>query len=338
MFYSEEDLMISLQSSKIIQIPEIEQAINNSLIAINTTFNYPDPSGDKELRYLIKDYHKHWDGDVLITNSATEATFLSLSLIAGGKLALNVPSYFGVIRQAKELNIEIIEWTTIEELEAIKECDAILLTSNFTPPSGKSFSDDDKKRIAEYADLKGRLVIEDNAYEFLSYGNNKLSSIPYYNTIRINSFSKLLTPSLRLGFIMTNDVLFKKVRSKKITMNLSSSDIPQQIIFNVLKNKKLLNLWQKELESRAKIIIEEINENFDYNLIINDGGSFIKFEINKNVNITDFILKAKDNFLLLDDNKNQYKDNESKQYLRLHLGAISKEDIPNAIKILKKIM
>lgn len=329
--------MLSFQSSKIEPLPEMKLAFEKAIKNIETSFDYPDPSGDKELRLQIKSYHPHWKGDVLITNSATEATYLALSQISGGKLALNVPSYFGIIRQAKLLGIEILEWENVEDLMKLKNYDAILLTSNFTPPNGKSFDQKNKRLIKECADNNNAIVIEDNAYEFLSYSDIESTSINANRMIHINSFSKLLSPNLRMGFIIANAELFVKLRSNKITMNLSSSPIPQSIIKDILKNKTIVDKWRKELKERYQVAQKSIEFNFGFVIPINDGGSFIQIPLNEGLNVECFIEKAKNIGVLLDNNKNQYLNDKSKPYLRLHLGALSKKDIPVAIKLLSKI-
>jgi DNA-binding transcriptional MocR family regulator len=329
--------MLSLQASKISPLPEMQKAFEEAVKHISTSFEYPNPSGNENLREQIKEFHPHWQGEVLITNSATEATYLALSQIAGGKLALNVPSYFGVIRQAKDLNIEVIEWETVDDLEKIENCDAVLLTSNFTPPIGKSFSDEDKHIISQFANAKNALVIEDNAYEFLSFNGEPLTSIKTNKSININSFSKLLSPALRLGFIMAEGEMFKKVRSKKITMNLSSSPISQEIISNILQDKYIIKIWQKELKERAILLHEEIKKQLNIDIEMPDGGSFIKLPLNPDIDLDAFIAKAKENGLLLDSNSRQYLNNRPQPYLRLHLGAIAKEDIKRAVGIFKTI-
>jgi len=326
--------MLSFQSSKILPVIEMQTAFENAVKNIDVSFDYPDPSGNKELRSQIKEYHSHWSGEVLITNSATEATYLALSQIAGGTLALNVPSYFGILRQAKELGIKVLEWETSDDLIQLSGYDAVLLTSNFTPPTGKSFKLEDKWVIASCADQNNAIVIEDNAYEFLPFEDDELIAIEAKKSIRINSFSKLLSPSLRMGFIMAEGELFSKIRSKKITMNLSSSPISQSIITDILKDKAIVNLWRNELKERFIIAKENIEKRLGIFIEMNDGGSFIKFPLKNGTNIEHFIEVAKDNGLLIDNNKNQYMDNKSKPYLRLHLGAISKNDIPNALEIL----
>jgi 2-aminoadipate transaminase len=196
---------------------------------------------------------------------------------------------------------------------------------------GQSFSNEDKKRIANFANLKKALVIEDNAYEFLSFNNEILTSIKADNYIRLNSFSKLLSPSLRLGFIMAESEMFNKIRSKKISINLSSSPISQEIISNILEDKNIIKLWQKELKERALLLKEEIKKQMDIDIEMPEGGSFIKLPLSDNIDLEEFIAKARENGLLLDSNKHQYINNYPHPYLRLHLGAIAKDDIVEAV-------
>lgn len=329
--------MLSFQSSKLIPLKSMDEIFKKSIMECDFEYDYPNPSGNDRLIRQIKELHPHWEGNVLVTNSATEATYLALSLLAGKTLALNVPSYFGVLRQIKELNINVLEWETVDDLEKLDSFDGILLTSNFTPPTGRSFSDDDKNKIAKIADKQKAIVIEDNAYEFLSYSVEKLTAVKADKTIRINSFSKVLTPNLRIGFLIAEESLFKKIRSKKITMNLSSSGISQSIISNILDNKMFIKEWQNEIKARAFEVKKCVKKHFKIDVDVFDGGSFIRLPIT-NIPISEFVLKAKEIGILIDDNKNQYINNESKPYIRLHLGAIEKQDIDKAIKKLSTII
>lgn len=327
--------MLSFQSSKIEPISSIEKALKKAILNVDCSFGYPNPSGNELLIKEINKLHPHWEGKTLITNSATEATYLALSLFEGKTIALNVPSYFGVIRQIKEFGLNVIEWENTEDLLNIPKCDVILLTSNFTPPTGKSFSLKEKEIIAKYAKENDAVIIEDNAYEFLSYGKEKITSIPSEKFIRINSFSKLLSPSLRMGFSISSEDLYLKMRSKKITMNLSSSEMSQSIIYSVIKDHSIISEWQDELKERAYICKDMIDKYFNIDVSVYDGGAFIKLPIKSSIKISQVIDKCKENGVLLDDNKNQYLDSESKNYIRLHLGAINKHNIECGIKLIK---
>ncbi len=329
--------MYSFQSSKIEPLESMEKAFKKSLNNVTSSFEYPNPSGDSNLRKQVKQLHPHWTGDVLITNSATEATYLALSQVSG-VIALNVPSYFGVIRQAKELGLTVVEWETVEELKKIKEFDAVLLTSNFTPPTGVSFSDKDKQVIGSIANDKDAIVIEDNAYEFLSYSEKPLTAIQANKVIRINSFSKLLTPSLRMGFLMAENDLFSAMRSKKITMNLSSSGLSQSVISGILEDQTLISEWQKELFSRYNSAKKAIKKYFNSDVEASEGGPFVKLSFDKHYNISALIGRAKNDGILLDNNENQYMNKETKPYIRLHLGSIKRTDIDEAIEKLSFII
>ena len=327
--------MLSIQSSKISPIKEMEDLIRSAVKHVKPSFDYPDPSGLDKLKNQVKLLHPHWSGDVLMTNSATEATYLALSEIRGGCLALNVPSYFGILRQAKELGIKIIEWRTMDDLRKIDNFDAILFTSNFTPPTGKSFSDSEKSEIAVMANNKSAIVIEDNAYELLGYNDKPLSAISAYKSIKIGSFSKMLTPSLRMGYLVSSGVLFKNIRSRKITMNLSSSELSQSIISKILEDENIIKLWREELLHRALIMQDDLSFIFFTAVPIYDGGCFLKFPLRDDINLEDLKKETESNGLLIDCNNGQYLDNKSRPYLRINLAAIQKEDINDAVIILK---
>lgn len=295
--------------------------------------HYPPPEGEPALREDIRRITPEWSGPVLVTNSATEALHISLLHAGFGKtLALNVPAYFGVIRQAKQFGMQIAPWHTIDELEALGKCDVILATTNFISPSGHCFSDEEKARIADTARKNGALLIEDNAYDPLWFDKPK-SMVPYENSIQVGSLSKLAGPAFRLGFIRAEDGLYQKLRSEKITVNLSTPTLPQLAVAFALTDNLHQHL-REEIRTRTETLQAAIRERFSVEPAIPEGGPYLRFDLPKGIEMQPLLALAKDRGLLLDDNRFYYPDGHSRPYIRLHSGAIATADIAQATDIL----
>lgn len=331
-------MMLSLQSNTVLLPDETLNELEAALRAIDVrgASSYGDTWGDLALREDVKRLTPNWEGDALITGSATQALMLSLQHVGAAKtLALQVPCYFGVLRQAKELGITVKPWSTTEELEQIGAVDAILLTSNLSPPTGRSLPHEDKQRIAHLASHFNAWVIEDNAYEALWFDQPPVP-IPAdtARSIRIGSLSKIVSPDFRVGFIRADKATLEALRARKITMELSTPQIIQEAARAGI-TPKALDRWRNELKSRVDTMCHALLEAFGIRILPSDGGPYVALSLPAETDITNLATKCKETGLLIDENRHHYPDGRNRPYLRLHCGGIRNDEIHSAIDILR---
>ncbi len=325
---------ISLQSSHISIPATTRQAIEGATkdfyeSGIEAALqDYPDTWGDAVLRERIDAMTPTWGGEVLVTGSATQALNLALNTIGKDRtIAVRVPVYFGVLRKARELGLEVKTWETIDELEAIGKFDAVLVSSNFTPPTGKSFTADEKAKIAEAAGNNGTWLIEDNVYDPL-WRDACPEPVPYDpdRTIRIGSLSKIAAPGFRLGFIKASAEVMKSLRSAKITLDLSSSIIPQILARDTLQ-KNVLDTVRRETQQRVDLLRGLLQEKTGVEITQPDGGPFVCLPMPKEMDIKVFQTKLAAIGLKIDANDQYYPDGKNRPYVRLNAGAANMDEI-----------
>ena len=332
---------LSLQSSHLILPKANRDALQlEGLTALrgrfNELFDYPDTQGDSGLREDIERITPNWDGDTLITSSATQALSLALNLVGRGKkLALYVPSYFAAIRQANELNQEIKTWSTVEELESLGDLDVVLVTSNHTPPSGTSFTNEEKERIASVAQKNKSWLIEDNAYEplWFDHAPKPIKADPN-KTIRVGSLSKIAGPGFRLGFIKAKEEVLKQLRSMKITSELSTPLLSQVVVRPALRYDEL-QILRDELHRRSDRLREGLNSIARTEIPKPDGGPYLKLALPARVEPKELQACTASRGLKIDTNEHQYPDGRQRDHIRLHCGAIEKANIDQAVEILE---
>jgi DNA-binding transcriptional MocR family regulator len=332
-------MMLSLQSNTVLlpdeTLNELEAALRG--IDVRGASSYGDTWGDLALREDVKSLTPNWTGDALITGSATQALMLSLQHVGSAKtIAIQVPCYFGVLRQAKELGMTVKPWNTTEELEQIGAVDAILLTSNLSPPTGRSLPDEDKQRIADLAFRCNAWVIEDNAYEALWFDRPPVP-IPAdpARSIRIGSLSKIVSPDFRVGFVRADKATLEALRARKITMELSTPRLIQEAA-RAGVTPQALERWRRELKSRVETMRTALVSAFGISVAIPDGGPYVALPLSSGTEVTALGVNCKANGLLIDENRHHYPDGKNRPYLRLHGGGIRKEHIPTAIEILRR--
>lgn len=333
--------MISLQSRRLapseMSLRALGKGIEDLKKNISQLLDYPGSKGDSGLREDVKRITPNWHGDVLITNSATQALSSTLSFIGTGKtIAVQVPAYFAIFDQAKKLKQRIVSWETVDQLEKLRNYDAIITTSNHTPPSSVSLTASDKERIANFAKKHSAWVIEDNAYEPLWFNHEPLP-IPTDpdRSIRIGSFSKISGPGLRLGFSRATDEILDSIRKAKIADELSTSLAPQLIVSPSLTADNLDN-WKETLRTRATLLGKDLEAKTRIEIPKPDGGSYLRLDLPKGCDPHTLAKACEDQDLLIDTNEHQYSDGKPRPYIRLHCGAIDEKDISQAAEILTK--
>lgn len=163
-----------------------------------------------------------WGGPVaaeefIITNSCTESLGLCLRAVTkpGDTVAVESPAYYLMLQLLETLGLKALEIPTdprtgmsLDALELATRqgrIAACLLVSNGSNPLGCVMPDEKKRLFATLTAARGVAVIEDDIYGDLHLGNERPWPIKAYdkagNVMLCSSFSKSLSPSLRIGFV-----------------------------------------------------------------------------------------------------------------------------------------
>lgn len=155
--------------------------------------------------------------EIVIANSCTEALGLCLRAATrpGDTVAVESPAYYLMLQLLESLGLKALEIPTdprtglsVEALElATREgrVAACLLVANASNPLGAIMPDENKRRLAKLTAERNVAVIEDDIYGDLHFGARRPWPIKAFdrsgNVMLCSSFSKSLSPSLRIGFV-----------------------------------------------------------------------------------------------------------------------------------------
>jgi DNA-binding transcriptional MocR family regulator len=175
--------------------------------------------------------------EIVVTNSCTEALNLCLRAVAGpgDTIALESPTYFVLLQIIESLGMKALEIPThartgisVEALElatrngAVKAC---LLVPNANNPLGCIMPEENKRRVAQLMAERGVPIIEDDIYGDLHFEDGRPWPIKAWdsagNVMLCSSFSKTISPGLRVGFVAAGkhhaDVALLKTLSSGVT-------------------------------------------------------------------------------------------------------------------------
>ncbi|MCU0869868.1 MAG: PLP-dependent aminotransferase family protein [Burkholderiales bacterium] len=188
--------------------------------------------------------------DVIVTNGCMEALMLALRATTrpGDTVAIESPAYFGLLQIMETLGLRALELPThprtglsVEAFDLATRREgavaAVVVTPNFSNPLGSLMPDGAKKALAALAQARGVAVIEDDIYGELPFGEHRPRVLKHWdrsgNVILCGSFSKVLTPGLRVGWMAPGrwrDV----VAMHKFTTSVATSELNQALVAELL--------------------------------------------------------------------------------------------------------
>ncbi len=187
--------------------------------------------------------------NVLVTTGSQQALdLIARAYIApGDRVLVESPCYLGALQVFKLAGAEII---TIDQLddgpdlnqleEALRLAPKLFYTvPDFHNPTGVCWSREKRERAAAMIDQHDVAVVEDAPYRELRYEGETLPQLSsYLNKIsfRLGSFSKTVTPGVRLGFVIANRALLAPLITIKQAADLHSSQPLQHMILQLVED------------------------------------------------------------------------------------------------------
>ena len=252
----------------------IEQAFQ-SLMANrrNYALQYGGGQGDVRLREQIQEIMA-LDGvhgsveDLMITTGSQHALELlaDLFLDQGDVVLVEAPSYVGAVGifRHKEAHIEHVftdnEGISPEALaeaadrmiEQGRKVKLLYLVPNFANPSGVTLTAERRAKVLEVCRQRGILVIEDNPYGLLYFDHKPpqaMRALDNDGVVYLGSFSKILSPGLRVGYVLAPPAIREKLVLANESAILSPATFAQMLISEYLS----ITDWQGQIETYRQL-------------------------------------------------------------------------------------
>jgi 2-aminoadipate transaminase len=288
----------------------------------NDALQYGVTEGLKELRETLVFKMKKEGVDIGIDNLIiTTASQQGLDLIAkvfidpGDMIIVESPSYLGALQafnafEAQYTDIRInkdgmdtdILEETLKDLifkQRIKP-KFIYTVPNFHNPTGVTLSLERRKRLIEISEKYQIPIVEDDPYGEVRFEGEHLPPLISMNrthVITLRTFSKILSPGLRLGWIIGDPEVIRKIVIAKQAADLCSPSITQYIVNEFLKRGYLepyLERVKVEYKKKRDIMIESMEKYFPEEVKFTrpEGGLFIWVTCPKSINTEELFFEA----------------------------------------------
>ncbi len=251
----------------------------------NRTTRYAFPPGDPKLRLQIA--RRAVDSgcalspdNIVITNGCQEALVLCLRAVAqpGDTIAIESPSFYGVLQAIESLGMKALEIPTHPEtgvsLEALQlafeqwPVKACLLTPAYSNPLGYCMPDEKKEALIRLLEKYDLPLIEDDIYGELGYGPSRPRAIKSWDNdgrvLLCSSISKTLEPGLRVGWTSPGRY-FRKIEHLKLVTSMATATLPQIAVADYLENggyDRHLRTMRSQYRQNRDICIDLISRYF----------------------------------------------------------------------------
>ncbi|HHV93763.1 MAG TPA: PLP-dependent aminotransferase family protein [Firmicutes bacterium] len=196
---------------------------------------------------------------IIITNGSQQALDLICKVLLdpGDYVLVEQPSYVGALNaignyQGKKIGIPIDECglrldvmaNRLKEMASRGQHPKFIYTiPNFQNPTGVTLSLERRRGLLELAKQYDFLIIEDNPYGELSFGQEPVPHIKTMDNegrvIYLGSFSKILSPGVRVGWLAAHEALVRKITVAKQGTDLCSTTLGMKIVLEALHSGKL---------------------------------------------------------------------------------------------------
>lgn len=319
---------------------------------------YSNSDGLQSLKQLICHYYKIkfkmnvQPDEVLITSGSQQGLDLigKAFIDTGDKIILEQPSYLGAIQafmayEPNILSVNInengINLDELVEILALHSPKFLYLVPNFQNPSGFTISKEKRKKLAALAEIHNFIIVEDDPYGQIRFEGEDLRPIRYYceNSILCGSFSKIIAPGLRIGWIIANKPIIQKLLILRQAADLHSNNLSQYIADHYLRNfnfDKHLEGIINRYSSKCNYMYEALIKYFpgECKFYKPQGGMFLWIELPKYMDAELLLKNSMEEKVIFVPGKYFFTNGEGKNTMRLNFTNSTLEEIKKGIAIL----
>jgi 2-aminoadipate transaminase len=296
-----------------------------------------------------------WDvgpDQVLITTGSQQGLDLVAKVLIdeGSPVLVETPTYLGALQAFTPMEPAIVsvasdaEGIDVEDLKKKAPGARFLyVLPNFQNPTGRTMSEARRQALVDAARSAGLPIVEDNPYGDLWFDQPPPQPLTARNPdgcIYLGSFSKVLAPGLRLGYVVAPKAIMPKLLQAKQAADLHSPTFNQRMVAEVLKDgfidrhvPTIRSLYKAQCHAMLDALSKEM-AGLDVQWNSPDGGMFLWARLPAGMNAADLLPRAVDHGVAFVPGAAFYAADPDPRTLRLSFVTASEEQIRVGVKAL----
>ena len=353
-----------LPNRNLFPLPEIKASADKVLDEAGMdALQYSSSEGHRELRewiaarYLKKKNIPVSPENILITTGSQQGLDLlgKTLLNEGDGVIIEEPGYLGAIQAFSvyrsafhpvAVDMGGIDLGKLQKVVAGGDNKLFYCVPNFQNPSGISYSEENRRSVAGIMEGKSTLLVEDDPYGELRFiGEDKTSfyNLIPHNTVLLGSFSKIVVPSFRIGWIVARDEIMEKLVIAKQASDLHTNYFGQRIIYQYLTDydidehiEKIKAAYGRQRDAMVAAIEEHFPEETRYTKP--EGGMFLWITLPEGLPAVEVFRKAIEKKVAFVPGDPFYVNRSNVNTLRLNYSSVDEDTIRTGIMRLGEVL
>ncbi len=299
---------------------------------------------------------------VLVTSGGQQVIDLVCKTLIdpGDVVVAEAPTYPGAIPTFSAYQAEVVQiemdrdGMRVEVLEA--QLDAlerrgqrpkfIYTVPNFHNPAGVTMSLARRRELVRIAGERELLVLEDNPYGLLRYEGEPLPTLHSLDeefVIYASTFSKILSPGVRLGWTTAPAPILQKMQIGKQSTDLCSSSISQFFVsayFGSGPWEHYVHSLREIYRRRRDVMLDSLAEHFprEAEWTHPQGGLFIWATMPDYIDTTDLLARALQEHVAFVPGRAAYLDGRGASSMRLNFSGVGEDSIREGIRRIGEVV
>jgi 2-aminoadipate transaminase len=228
-------------------------------------------------------------GELVITSGGNQAIELCAKVLLneGDTVLCENPSFIGALNAFRSYNANItgVDMDNLEEaLKNTPRVKLVYVIPTFQNPSGLTMPLETRRKVLELCARYGVLLLEDDPYLELRYSGDYVPPIASLDTgggvLYVGSYSKTISPGLRVGFAHGPPALINKMVTAKQIADVHTGVLNQMMVYEYLQTgaldgniEKARALYKARRDLMASLLTERLSHKLSF--AVPDGGLFL---------------------------------------------------------------
>jgi len=348
-------------------VSEVEELYNQLPLSVKrVAFQYGPTGGYPPLltsvgNYMSKKGINMDKNRLIITTGALQAIDIinKIFIDPGDSIIVEYPCFIGALASFMAHRANLIpipiddEGIDLEKLERAVNANPkpkmVYLTPYFHNPAGIIYSKKRKEAVLEILKGKDIILLEDDCYGELYFNSEdaplcvpmKTKDVESPQIIYVSSFSKIMGPGIRLGWLVGHPDIIAKAEIAKQSMDACSSTYTQVLANEFLASGKLYEYIEKmriEYKRKAKTMVEALNKYMptEVTWVNPRGGFYIWLTLPEEVDASEVHKEAVNGGAVIISGKTFDPAGIRNNCIRLAYSNTPEETIPKGIEIVAK--
>jgi 2-aminoadipate transaminase len=293
--------------------------------------------------------------EILITNGSQQGLDLigKVFLDEGDRVLLEKPAYLGAIQAFSIFQPEFRNVTLEDDgadLDQLQQClendqpKLFYTVANFQNPSGITYSPEKRAGVARLLQNCSTVLVEDDPYgelRFLGEATRPIRSYCIQRAILLGSFSKIIAPGLRMGWVYAPGEIMEKLITAKQGADLHSNYLTQRIIYQHLKDNDLdqhISLIRATYKRQRDLMVQMLETYCPAEVKFTrpEGGMFLWVTLPEGVSALELFEVALQEKVAFVPGDAFYTDGNGANTMRLNFSNSDEAKIEKGIKLLGK--